>query len=73
MNWIREAMGDDRRDRESLRQLLIVGTLGAIVIVGLWLIESSFEAHAYNHATGSNVSVWDAMWLDLRVQAEPRR
>lgn len=34
--------------------------------------QSYFEAAAYNRATGSNVSTWDAMWIELRVQAGPK-
>lgn len=39
---------------------------------GIWVGRSHFEARAYNHVTGKNVSTWDAMFLDLRVQAEPK-
>ena len=60
--------------RDSVRHmgclfLLVVGLLfGAI---GIWATASHFEAAAYNRVTGSNVSTWDAMWIELRVQAGP--
>lgn len=43
-----------------------------LLIVGLllfsWPICSYFEARAYNNITGKNVSTWDAMFVELRVQ-----
>jgi hypothetical protein len=61
--------------KDSQRALVIA--IGVILLVsvyiGLFVMRSSFEAAAYNRATGSNVSTWDAMWIELRVQAEPKR
>lgn len=37
-----------------------------------WVIGSSMEAGAYNRVTGSSVSTWDAMWIELRVQDAPK-
>lgn len=37
-----------------------------------WVVSSYFEAQSYNRLTGANVTTWDAMWIDLRVQAEPK-
>lgn len=55
----------------------IIWTVGILLIVafliGMWVFTSSMEAGAYNRATGSDVSTWDAMWIELRVQAEPKR
>lgn len=52
----------------------IVAMFVAIVVVCVswWVFRSSMEAAAYNRATGSNVSTWDAMWIELRVQAGPK-
>ncbi len=36
------------------------------------IIAAYFEAQAYNRVTGSNVTTWDAIWLDLRVQEIPK-
>ncbi len=36
-----------------------------------WVAYSAFEARAYRRVTGETVSVLDAMFLDLRVMAEP--
>lgn len=50
--------------------LFIVG--GLVVAVGIWVGMSHMEAKSYNRVTGSSVSTWDAMWIDLRVQAGPK-
>lgn len=51
---------------------VIVCVIGLMLIFGLAFgcnyIKSSFEASTYNKLTGKNVSAWDAMWVDLRVQ-----
>jgi len=39
------------------------------VIGGIWVTLSYFEARSYNHVTQANVSTWDAMFIQLRVQA----
>lgn len=46
------------------------GALIALTLISLavWVVSSHFEAAAYNRATGKNVSTWDAMWVELRVQ-----
>lgn len=41
-------------------------------IVGIWIFASYMEARSYNRVTGENVSTWDAMWIELRVQSEPK-
>jgi hypothetical protein len=46
---------------------LVVG-----VMVAGWVVYSAFEADAYNRITGADVSTWQAMWVELRVQGEPR-
>lgn len=42
-----------------------------IFSTGAWIFNSSMEASAYNKVTGNNVSTWDAMWIELRVQDAP--
>ena len=48
--------------------------LAALILVKMivWTSYSYFEAQAYNRLTGSHVTTWDAMFVDLRVQAEPK-
>lgn len=49
--------------------LFAVGIALALALaVGIWVTRSHFEAEAFNRVTGSNVSTWDAMWIELRVQ-----
>jgi hypothetical protein len=36
--------------------------------VSVWIILSFFEARAFERATGKKVSVFDAMFIELRVQ-----
>lgn len=46
------------------------------VVVGLpsfWVIASALEARAYNRLTGAHATTWDAMWVELRVQGEPKK
>jgi hypothetical protein len=43
----------------------------AALVFGPWVFKSKMEAAAYNRATGSNVSTWDAMWIRLVVQSPP--
>lgn len=42
--------------------LIVLGMIGGYIFV------SSQEAKTYNKLTGKNVSTWDAMWVELRVQ-----
>ena len=39
-----------------------------IISICIWVGCSYLEARAYNNVTGQDVSTWDAMFLDLRVQ-----
>lgn len=43
------------------------------IALALWIGKSSLEARAYNRATGSDVSTFDAMFIELRVQSEAKR
>ncbi len=39
----------------------------AICSVGWWAAKSRMEALAFNRITNSEVTTWDAMWVQLRV------
>jgi flagellar basal body-associated protein FliL len=44
--------------------VLACGIIGA----GSWVFRSHMEASAFNAVTGKNVTTWQAMWIELRVQ-----
>ena len=52
---------------------LAAGTVFVACVVGfigsVWVVMSFFEARAYNKVTGAQVSTYDAMFIQLRVQA----
>jgi hypothetical protein len=50
--------------------LTIIGIMLGILLVPLigWVVPSYFEARAYRKLTGADVTTWDAMWVELRVQ-----
>lgn len=52
----------------------LLSIFGALIMFcfGGWILESYMEAKSYNRVTGQNVSTWDAMWIELRVQDSPR-
>jgi hypothetical protein len=55
----------------------LVGAFLAFLVVvilaaGFGWFHASMEAAAYESVTGKQVSTWDAMFLVLRVQAEPQ-
>jgi hypothetical protein len=43
----------------------------AIAILG-WIVDASIRAQAFNSATGKHVTTWDAMFIELRVDAPPK-
>ena len=49
--------------------LIIGGAIG--FMLGLWWVAAYMEASTYNRVTGANVSTWDALWIELRVQGGP--
>jgi hypothetical protein len=48
---------------------VVLGVVALLVVpILMWYGFSAMEAAAFNRATGKNVSAWDAMWIELRVQ-----
>jgi VIT1/CCC1 family predicted Fe2+/Mn2+ transporter len=43
-----------------------------LLFASFWWVASYVEASAYNRITGSDVTTWEAMFVELRVQAEPQ-
>lgn len=60
------------KEEQDVAFAIFWGVVFVLLLVGGWVLKSSLEAEAYNHVTGKNVSTWDAMFLDLRVQSEPK-
>lgn len=54
-------------------QILYLILIFLVVAIGGWVTFSYFEAKSYNNLTGNNVSTWNAMFLDLRVQDTPQK
>lgn len=59
--------------KDDLNIIAGAGCLFSLLLLfffGPWITKSYFEAAAFNRATGKNVSTWDAMWIELRVEGE---
>jgi len=55
--------------------LIHTGALVVVVIVFLVacaLIQPWMESQAYNRLTGAQTTVWDAIWIELRVNGESK-
>lgn len=59
--------------RSDMWIVLATAALIAVFYCGPWVVSSYFEAKAFNRITGQNVTTWDAMWLNLRVQEPAAR
>lgn len=62
------------RFRERVPDWMAISALLAVVLalsLAAALFQPYMEARAYERVTGRPVSMWDAMFLDLRVQSEP--
>ena len=57
--------------RESTRMILVVAVF-LFMALSIWVGKSFFEAMAFNAATGKNVSTWDAMFIELRIQEQSK-
>lgn len=43
------------------------------LLAAAWIVSSTMEARAFERLTGNHVTTWDAMWVELRVQAAVER
>jgi hypothetical protein len=41
-------------------------------VIGMALLQPYMEAKTYRKLTGADVTTWDAIWVELRVQDAPR-
>lgn len=44
----------------------------AMIVLAFTVYSAKQEAETYNRLTGANVSTWDALWVELRVDSPPR-
>lgn len=56
---------------KNILTLLLPYILLLLACAGVWPIKSHMEAKAYNRITGANVTTWEAMFLNLRVDLPP--
>lgn len=59
-------------DTKAAGVAAVVLLLTLVVAAVVWVGVSWLEASSFNRVTGKNVSTWDAMWIDLRVQEAPK-
>jgi hypothetical protein len=52
---------------------ITVIVLALLVGPSVWLVKSYHESQVYNELTGAETTMWDAMWVQLRVQAPPQQ
>lgn len=50
--------------------MVAVALVALSAVIGWHWIAASMEADAYNRVTGANVSTWDALFLELRVDGQ---
>ena len=63
-------------DRDEIKSIITLACVLAVVFAmlgGVWIFKSHMEAKSYNRVTGSDVTTWEAMWIELRVQSGPDR
>ena len=61
----------DWETKENIKGVIQVALIALVVlggVFGIWYGASALEARSYNRITGKNVSAWDAMFVELRVQ-----
>ena len=61
-----------RNEELNLLGYIIMIVVMVVLILGVWITKSHFEAKAYNRITGSEVSTADAMFVQLRVDGSSK-
>lgn len=59
---------------ETKSDWAIIGIIAAIVITIAWslVFQPYMESTTYNKLTGAKTTWWDALWVELRVQDNPK-
>lgn len=47
--------------------LISIFVIFLLIFVCSWIFQSHMEAQSFNKITGENISTWDAMWVQLRI------
>lgn len=61
-------MHSDFAGAYGMKTIIITCILIVAGYISVWVVKSHFEAKSFNAVTGKNVSTWQAMWIQLRVQ-----
>ena len=62
----------NREDWIELKPMAAIFVITVCLFLVAVVVFAAFEADTYRRLTGKNVTTWDALWVDLRVQ-EPVR
>jgi hypothetical protein len=57
-----------RDDKTSILIVAVVVLAMIVLTATVWVAGSHFEARAFNRVTGKDVTTWEAMFIELRVQ-----
>ena len=55
-------------DLKTIILQIVLMIAAFLLAIGIWVGYSFFEARTFNKLTGSNISTFDAMFIQLRVQ-----
>lgn len=50
-----------------IKATIVIFLFGLIISIVSWLVKSKMEAEAFSRITGEQITTWDAMWVELRV------
>lgn len=54
--------------RWTFKTVIMLVMAVVLILIGAIWFQAWMEAKAFNRVTGKNVSTWDAVWIELRVQ-----
>lgn len=58
------------KEPDKLKLCLVAALVFLFLIFALVILPASCEADAYRRLTGKQVTTWDAIWLDFRIQEQ---
>ena len=61
------------RDERWLCMVVAGSLLLVVIAAGIFRwVSATMESRTYNRLTGAHTTTWDAIWVELRVQDEPK-